>query len=521
MKKTSSILSKIALGISAIILIYLSVNAIHYTFNMNLYYYEGISFITEGPDSRLKNLIAVCLLFVVLFLLSKLLFIKAKDDFMRIKRVRILAGTFSFVVLVILIVFVTKTRFSVECDQYEVFVRALALADNDYSSVSDYYFQMYPQQMGLAFFESFFLKFTDNHLIFQILNSIFIAATLYLITSLACELFENPYIGFFTSAITFLCLPLYYYVSFVYGDVCMIFAYILISFCAVKWMKSKKMFYAVIFLLASLIIVPIRKNALVFLLALAIVFVLQSLYTKKFLPIILAVMIIVLPLLSAKGINSYYEAKGNTKIENPMPSINWIAMGLYEAVNENCSVGVYNMYNELTYFNAQRDTKLSAEISMNFIKERLAYFKENPAEGRYFFRFKILEQWLEPTFSSIDSTVGPHKYCWDEVKFSYDFHTLDTMNTIMNYLQSFVYIFSLLFVIYSLKHNEDPKYMITIVGFIGGFLFSIIWEASGRYVFPYFILLLPSAAAGVSKAWDLLILPFNKLRKRNNNEQLS
>ena len=117
MKKTADILSKIAYVISGLILLYLSVNAIHYSYGMNLYYYEGISFIREGPDSRLKSIVVVVLAFLVLFGLAKLLFIKAKDDDKRNKRVLILALVFSGLILTGLIYYVVRVRFLIECDQ--------------------------------------------------------------------------------------------------------------------------------------------------------------------------------------------------------------------------------------------------------------------------------------------------------------------------------------------------------------------------------------------------------------------
>ena len=38
-----------------------------------------------------------------------------------------------------------------------------------------------------------------------------------------------------------------------------------------------------------------------------------------------------------------------------------------------------------------------------------------------------------------------------------------------------------------------------MIYFIGGFLFSLLWEAKPRYVFPYVYLCLPLAAVGLSR----------------------
>ena len=503
MKKTALILSKIATAIAALFSLYLFVNAIHYTFNMNLYYFEGISFMTEGPDSRLKNLIFIALSFIGAFVLCKLLFLGCKDKNSKNRRVFIASILSSLIVLAGLVYFVVKTHIAVECDQYEVFICALDFAKGDFSWVGDYYIQMYPQQLGLAFFESFFLHFTQDWLIFQILNAVFVAASIFFICRVSHEAFENPYVSFVTLLMTLLCFPLYYYVSFVYGDVFMIFASLFISWALIKYIKTSKRSYGILMIAAAVVMVPIRKNSLVFLIAVAGELVIFSLLKKKAAPLIMAALILVIPYLSNEAIVKGYEIRSGSKVENGMPAINWIAMGLYPAINENCSVGVYNMYNEITYFNANRDKKVSSQMSKDYINQRMSEFKADKKEAYAFFRFKILEQWTEPTFSSIDSKVGLHKYCWEEVKFSYDFHTLNTMSNIMNVLQSFAYAFSFLFFAVSTVRDKENRSIVLTIGFIGGFLFSILWEASGRYAFPYFMLLIPLASGAAGTVMNL------------------
>lgn len=518
MKKTSLILAKIAYIIAAAFLAWLALNAAHYTFQMNLYYYEGISFITENPDSRLRNLFSILVFGGIIFLLGKLLLIKTKDDEAGNRRVLVLSTILSAGVLVLLTVFVCKTRFTVESDQYEVFEIAKLFARGDFSPVSDYYIQMYDQQLGLALVESLFLHFTENHLIFQVMNALFVSLTLFFLTRLSHELFEKPLITFYTLMLSFLCFPLYYYVSFVYGDVYMMFSYIFISWTVVKWFKTKRTLYPLLFMITAIFLVPVRKNALVFLIALAIVMLLRALFEKRALPLLFGALAIIIPLLTNYGIKSFCEAKGNTSIENPMPAINWIAMGLYPETGEGTSVGVYNMMNELLYFNAERNADASKEAAKEYINSRIKEFKADNRSAYSFFRYKLCEQWIEPTYSSIDSTVGINRYCWEEVKHTYDFHTLDNMCRAMNYLQFFVYGFAFLYCIFLIKHDSDLGSLLPVVAFIGGLIFSIIWEASGRYVFPYYLLLIPMAGSGAGKVLELIGLLFKKNRSNKDGK---
>ena len=69
----------------------------------------------------------------------------------------------------------------------------------------------------------------------------------------------------------------------------------------------------------------------------------------------------------------------------------------------------------------------------------------------------------------------------------------------MNQYQSLIFIGVFLWLIFSFwreKGLEDHTLLITI---IGGFLFHMLWEAKGRYILPYFVMMLPMAAVGLSR----------------------
>ena len=277
MKKVSDVLSKIVYVIVALVLMFLFFSAIHYTYNLNLFWFaEDISFMTEGPDSRLRNLLAVLIAFVICFLASKLLFLNAPNKKERDKRVLICASVVSLLIFAGLVYFVLKTRIDIAFDPERVYLRALSFANGDYSPVSDYYIQMYPQQVGLAFFESIFLKFTSDHLIFQLLNAFFISASVFLAYRIAHEIFDSAEAGFVALFIMMFCFPFYYYVSFVYGDVFMIFAMLFVAWAMLKWLGDHKTRYIVMMLIMAAIMCPVRKNSLIFLTAIAIVFVVSA-----------------------------------------------------------------------------------------------------------------------------------------------------------------------------------------------------------------------------------------------------
>jgi hypothetical protein len=60
--------------------------------------------------------------------------------------------------------------------------------------------------------------------------------------------------------------------------------------------------------------------------------------------------------------------------------------------------------------------------------------------------------------------------------------------------------------------------------FLGGFAFHLIWEANGRYCMPYFVLLIPYGAAGITEFMNLFLekIKMNKygIRKLVNYEDI-
>ena len=54
-----------------------------------------------------------------------------------------------------------------------------------------------------------------------------------------------------------------------------------------------------------------------------------------------------------------------------------------------------------------------------------------------------------------------------------------------------------------IKRNKwKPEQLVLLLIFLGGFAFHTIWEAKSDYVLPYFVLLIPYAAAGLGQLKD-------------------
>ena len=72
----------------------------------------------------------------------------------------------------------------------------------------------------------------------------------------------------------------------------------------------------------------------------------------------------------------------------------------------------------------------------------------------------------------------------------------------MNQYQSLIYGGVFLWLLYGFWRKKDLSVLVLMTVIFGGFLFHMLWEAKGRYILPYFVMMLPMAAAGLSELSD-------------------
>lgn len=517
MKKTTSALVKIAYFIAALMLGWLAYNTAHYTFTHD---FDDLSsaFLYECPDSRVKNLLVLILAFVALFVLAKIFFIKADTHQKKNKRVLILSFVLSALFFVLACIWVSKTYIAPFWDQAYIIEAAGEFMNGNFTKMSEIYLKMYPQQLGLIFFESLFLRIWNFYGIFQYMNAFFVAVIIVVMGRLSHEIFDNPTTDFYVTLFTAFCAPLFYYVSYIYGDVFSLMSCLIICFLFIKWVKTKKVVYCFISIATAIIMVPIRENSLIFILALIIATLIFAIRDKKPVMMVFAVLMLVLPLLSTKGIKLYYEAKSGVTLDNEIPSINWVVMGMQGTLEEGTGVGYYNGYNYYSWnmndMNKEKATAYSKEVMADFFEQ----YKADPVYAYKFYRYKIFEQWLEPTFDCVYMTVSEESQATEKTEFLYSKDRVVSLNSYMNYYLTIIYVFAFVSVIFAFFKDTDYYGLILYVFFIGQFLFSIIWEAKGRYTLPGFVFLLLIATCGLAKTTDLANKSFTKIRSLSNGK---
>ena len=519
MKKTALFISKIAYIIAALILLVLMAESARYTYHYSITNLLD-STIREYKDHIILHIIRLPIGTVLFYLSGKVAFLDCKDASARKKRLNAFSAITAVIVFALLAAWVFYAFIPPYWDQAQVYLDARAFMLGDYTDVGLKYLAMYPQQYGLIFFESILLHIWNHFGCLQIFNAICISLSIYLSGQLAYEFSDSEKAGLYTSLLTAMCLPYGYYVSFVYGDVFFTFSMLLICYLLVKWRKSENAWFLLGSLLLSAILVPIRQNALIFMIAIIIYLIIIAIKEKRGALVFFSLLFIALPLLTDKGIKVYYEAKSGMEIENNgIPAISWIAMGLQGDVYAGEGVGYYNGFNQFSYVTGEYDKEKTAEYVKEVLNERVEEFKADPKMTVDFFRFKAFEQWLDPYFDSIQMTTGEAEY--DSIKLLYNSTVLNVVGFFMNGYQTFLFFFAFVYIILCIKGDKSLYSFVLTVAFIGGFLFSLIWEAKGRYIFPFFVILIPAASIALDRTIDYGKVLTDKIRarKKKKNEE--
>jgi len=324
------------------------------------------------------------------------------------------------------------------------------------------------------------------------------------------------------------CMPFLLYLPYIYGDI------LSVSFCMILfWAVSayehyeQKRYLALAAFAAAMALLA-RKNTWIVLIAVAIYALLVSLKKKKWKFLLTGVVILLTATLSVKAVDVMYEYRSGYPNDIGIPSILWIAMGMQETDG---MAGVYNRYQQSVFEDNDFQPEPSAQIGKEYIRERIQEFKENPSMTVEFYKNKLEDQWLEPLFSSLKAT---HSFLegteLPPVIYSLYYGSLHEMVwKYANYYQSIVYLAGAFIVIASFgawyQKKELPAALwLPLVSAIGGFLFSILWEAQCRYVFPYYVFLILYAPMGlyavgrmIGELWNLH--KGNRLRNQADTDE--
>lgn len=410
--------------------------------------------------------------------------------------VRRIAFIASILVGVVGVFWVMIHHYRPDHDQLQIVVDAMAFLEKDYSDLKGY-LEIYPHQIGLVFLYKVLFSIVPTYEIIYYVHVVWLMCIVYFTYAVTQELFEDSRASLYSIFGSVFFVPMYFYVNYAYGDLCMAACGILGAWLLIKYCKYRRSIYAVFLIGVMTCSYLARANSIIIIIAMVIVLLIHGLKKLDWRIILLAGMLLLIPIAVQKSIITYYEQQAGVEMVEGAPAILHIAMGMQDTYE---GPGYYNAYNLSTYIEAGKDANAAAETGKKYINERM---KEMSADLEYtmnFYKLKICQQWNEPSFGGEVAT----NYFSDEP-------TGLVKNIYFGEIQNLLRIFrdKYIFILYAgalvsavsafiyHKENKDIWRCLTFIILIGGFLFSIIWENKSRYVMPYVVLLLPNGACGL------------------------
>ncbi|MCM1101755.1 MAG: hypothetical protein NC079_06765 [Clostridium sp.] len=413
----------------------------------------------------------------------------------------------------------------VVADPAQVLFGAEWLLDGNYEEISgNPYFWVYPHQLQLSKFWAGIIRVGGKPVweslqLLQYVNAVCAGLTFYAGARITGELFEDVRAEglYLLLAIPF--APMYIYVLFLYGEViglcCAMLAIWLFLPCdreeqsgdrsagwsgrraAWRWRcLSVLRWIGVAFFLW--IACTMRAALLIVWIAMAVIGVLTSLRKKKWKPVLCILLVLICVLGGQKLYESSLERQTGTASAQGAPAILWVAMGMQGGEEVSDNPGGYNGYNWDTFTQCGYDAEAAARQAGEDIAARFAEWRDDPGGMIRVLKSKLLNQWAEPSYSAFSSTrmlSGAAQWVTDLWYNEAHVKLYNGLNRYQScaYLLICVYLCSLAF---ARGGDGERRYLPGLI-LLGGFLFSVIWEAQSRYIYPYVVIAMPCMAGGL------------------------
>lgn len=428
---------------------------------------------------------------------------------------------------VFLIVWVASTQFWYYSDMELIFLWADALLCGNYDAwLPGGYAYMCPHQNGLLLFVALLLKFFslgESFSIFYGLNIVFYVIT---VISLALSwrlLVRDKAVNCVQMLMLICYLPYSFYCMMMYGNVIGLgFSCAAITLLLYYFQNHKISFLAGSALCMVLGII-FKQNEMIILVGLAILLFFDLIKTKekRGRAALLAAGYLAIVLLGVQLPNLIVEQITGIEVSEGEGKLPYIGMGLQDGAGPLESgmmykaPGWYNDYNHALFAANDYDSEATAEAALDYIKERLGEFAENPALGWRFFNRKLASEWNNPTFEcfSIQNARNTGLELNGVVKST--INDGGKINLLLIYVLDIgqsILLFGILLYLISADQADWGQLLFCIL-FIGGFIFFAFWEAKCQYVVPFFFLLIPYAYLGYRELAQRLVAKakWNKL----------
>jgi len=463
-------------------------------------YFNTETSFAEIPRYRTDSLFLNLIILAVF--LGILCFINRKIDLEKIP-VKILAAGAVIFVTGVSILWIHVSHTYPEADQKAVsWVSYLMTQGNFLFFEHGKYMQIYPNQLGLAGILELLYTLTggEKWKAFMYLTAFSNGAVVYLLYKITDKLFQKKRISVLVLIGSMGCVQILLYTTFLYGimlGLALSLAAFLVLLFSLEEKNTgwKQIGYG---LLAGVLIggsILVKNNYSIFLVAMLILLLYKALEKKNIKTLAVAGLFVLMTVVLGSALTEVYEARSGREISSGMPKSLWIAMGMQEGER---AEGWYNAFNYDTFLETDCDAERSDVLAKEAIAESLQKFLRDPAYAARFYYKKTVSQWNEPTYEALWVNQFHRGDFSTIVQSIYEGKLYVVLHEYMNLYQSLIFA-AVLFCLYVRRKTWSLEQLFFMIVILGGFLFHTIWEAKSQYIFPYFVILLPYAAAGISE----------------------
>lgn len=406
-------------------------------------------------------------------------------------------------------------------------------------TANNYLFR-YSHQLSMVAFEElvYYIFGAGNYIVLQFINLFSIVSIVWSFHRITEELFNNYEVSVILSVLCMGMLPLYLYVTYIYGDIPGMGLAMPAVYFVMKYLRTyqSRLLVAAFFCMTGAIL--LKSNNFVLLAAVVIIMLLRLVKgcgekvtaediginegvginkdvsineslggngnnTKNWIKINIISIIFILALISGPTICSslidagYAKAAGLEKIPDGVPKIAWVAMGLQE--NDYIENGWFNGYNCRIYEECGFDTDKTAAACMESIKESVSLFAASPGHGLKFFYKKFISQWNAPDFQSQINIEWNSRHS-GSLSAPALYFIYGGGRTILEWLMNIYHFMILLGAVACLLcslRKRSQSFALLALCIFGGYFFHMFWEAKSRYGLQYYLMYIPFAAYGL------------------------
>lgn len=477
-------------------------------------YFNTETSFAEHPQYRMDslsvNFFFIAVFFLILFYLSG----RIKTERVPIRLLLIVSVSF---VIASSLIWASISHTYPEADQKAVsWVAWLTAQDNFLFFEHGKYMRIYPNQLGLTAVLEFLYRLAgkENWKLFMYVTALSNGAAVYLLYKITDRLFRNRRMNCLVLLLSVGCIQMMLYTTFLYGIMLGLALSLAGFLCLLYFLDEKSGKKKIVFcILAALYIgtaILVKNNYGIFLVAMVLLLLCKSLEKRDWKPILGAAVLILAAALMGKSLTAYYEARSGHTIGSGMPKSLWIAMGMQEGER---AEGWYNEFNYNTFLETDCDPEKSDAIARESIKESIRRFGEDPIYALSFYYKKTVSQWNEPTYAALWVNQFHSGNFSRIVQSIYDGKLYQVLHEYMNLYQSLIFT-AVLMCLLVRRGKWEPEQLFLALVILGGFAFHTLWEAKSQYIFPYFVILLPYGAAGISDILDTMQREWKRMRNR-------